>query len=215
MKVKICGLCRAEDAAQAVAAGATHVGVVLVQGSPREQTLEGAAQILASAGGAKRVGVFVDAAPQAVRLAGESLRLDVLQLHGRESPDVVTDLAGAGPWHVWKVVRPRNAAELDEALRVYGNVADGLLVDGYSSAAPGGVGVRFPWEALEAVRDRVPGRLLLGVAGGLGPDTVAEAVRRLSPDLVDVSSGVEAELCRKDPVKVAAFVTAALAAASN
>ncbi|MEJ2678231.1 MAG: phosphoribosylanthranilate isomerase [Gemmatimonadota bacterium] len=215
MKVKICGLCRAEDAAQAVAAGASHVGVVLVPGSPRVQTLESAAAILASAGRAKRVGVFVDEGPDVVRRAGEALRLDVLQLHGVESPDVVADLAEAGPWLVWKAVRPRSAAELDEALRRYGPVADGLLVDGYSAAGAGGVGAAFPWEALEAVRSRVPAGLMLGVAGGLGPDTVGEAVRRLAPDLVDVSSGVEAELCRKDPAKVTAFVTAALAAASN
>lgn len=215
MKVKICGLCRAEDTAHAVSAGATHVGVVLVPGSAREQTLESAAAVLAPAAGAKRVGVFVDASPEAVRLAGESLRLDVLQLHGGESADRVADLAGAGPWLVWKGVRPRSAAELEEALRIYGPVADGVLVDGYSTVGAGGVGVRFPWEALEAVRDRVPRRLMLGVAGGLGPDTVADAVRRLAPDLVDVSSGVEAELCRKDPVKVAAFVAAAQAAASD
>lgn len=215
MKVKICGLCRAEDATHAVVAGATHVGVVLVPGSPREQTLESAAEILASAGGAKRVGVFVDAAPDAVLLAGESLKLDVLQLHGGESPDRVADLAGAGPWSVWKAVRPRTEAELDEALRLYGPVADGLLVDGYSGAGAGGVGARFPWEVLEAVRERVPQGLLLGVAGGLGPDNVGQAVRRLKPGLVDVSSGVEAELCRKDPAKVTAFVAAALAAAAN
>lgn len=215
MKVKICGLCRAGDAAHAVAAGATHVGVVLAQGSPREQTLESAAEILASAGRAERVGVFVNAVAEAVLLAAEALELDVLQLHGGESPDLVADLSGAGPWTVWKGVRPRNAAELDEALRRYGPVSDGLLVDGYSTAGAGGVGVRFPWEALEAVRQQVPVDLLLGVAGGLRPDTVGEAVRRLAPDLVDVSSGVEAELCRKDPAKVSAFVRAALAAASH
>ncbi len=214
MNVKICGLCRAEDAAQAVSAGATHVGVVLVPGSRRAQTLEQARAVLDSAGQAKRVGVFADAAPDAVRLAGESLRLDVLQLHGVESPDRVADLGGAGPWEVWKGVRPRSVAELEEALRLYGPVADGLLVDGFSDTGAGGVGARFPWEVLEAVRDRVPPDLVLGVAGGLGPDSVADAVRRLKPDLVDVSSGVEAELCRKDPVKVAAFVAAALAAAS-
>jgi phosphoribosylanthranilate isomerase len=186
--------------------------VVLAQGSPREQTLESAAGILASAQGARRVGVFVDAAPEAMLLAGEALHLDVLQLHGGEAPDRVLDMAAAGPWEVWKGVRPRNVAELDEALRLYGSVADGLLVDGYSAAGAGGVGARFPWDALEAVRARVPSGLLLGVAGGLGPDTVGEAVRRLTPDLVDVSSGVEAEVCRKDAAKVAAFVKAALAA---
>lgn len=215
MNVKICGLCRAEDAALAAAVGATHVGVVLAHGSPREQTLEGAAEILSSAGRAKRVGVFVDAVPEAVLLAAEALALDVLQLHGGESPDLVADLSGAGPWTVWKGVRPRNASELDEVLQRYGPGSDGLLVDGFSTAGAGGVGARFPWEALEAVRSRVPPGLLLGIAGGLRPDTVAEAVRRLSPDLVDVSSGVEAELCRKDPAKVSAFVEAALAAASH
>ncbi len=208
-KVKICGLCRPEDAAHAVAAGATHVGVVLVPGSRRGQEVERAAEIYAAATGAVRVGVFADEDPDRLVELGEVLGLDVLQLHGDESPGTARRVRDGGPWAVWKAIRPRNRAEYDAGVISFAAAADGVLVDGFSAGARGGTGARAPWSELAGAGEAVPEGLILILAGGLTPANVAEAVARVRPALVDVSSGVESELCRKDPGRVERFIVAA------
>lgn len=213
LRVKICGLCRPQDAAVAAAAGATHVGVILVRESRRAQTLEGAARILVAAPGVARVGVFGDESVPAMVQAAEALELDVVQLHGQEAPGTVGAMREAGSWAVWKALRPRTRAEFERGVAMYGDVVDGFLLDGYDPGAQGGTGVRAPWSVLTRAREVVPPGVLLGLAGGLTPDNVGAAVREVGPDLVDVSSGVEASLCRKDAGLVAAFVAAARNAA--
>ncbi len=205
--VKICGVCDPADAAFAVEAGASHVGVIRVPGSRRTGALDVARSVCEAAAGARKVGVYVDAPVAAILREAEELGLDVIQLHGREAPDQVARLSAEG-YEVWKVVKPEGAEELLEAASRY-RKADMLLVEGRSDMGYGGVGARFPWAEVAAALDRLPTGTLLGVGGGLDPDNVAEAVRRFRPALVDVSSGVESELCRKDPDRVRAFITAA------
>lgn len=209
VQVKICGLCRPEDAAVAWEAGATHVGVILVPGSRREQTVERALEIYGAAGDAQRVGVFADASVARIGEVAEALELDVVQLHGGASPEQVGMVGEAGAWTVWKVLRPRSAGEVSSGLAAYADVVDGILVDGYAAGEKGGSGVLADWSLLGGVRSRLPEGVLFGLAGGLGPENVAAAIRAATPDLVDVSSGVESTLCRKDAGLVAAFVRVA------
>jgi len=210
MQVKICGVCRPEDAALVAAAGADYIGVILAPGGKRSQSEEAAAAIYAAAASCKRVGVFVDATPAAVETTAARLGLDVVQLHGAETPEDAVALRAAG-WQVWKAIRPRGAAEFLAGVERYAGAVDALLLDGWSGTAPGGTGARFPWAEVGAVRDRLPPGLRLVVAGGLEPGNLAEAIAHLDPDVVDVSSGVESAIGVKDPILVREFVAAARA----
>ncbi len=152
-----------------------------------------------------------EAAASAAREAGAR----VLQLHGGEGEERFSALRALGDWELWKVVRVRSGDEILAAARRWVGVADLLLLDGWHPAHLGGTGTRFPWEALEEARTLWPRGLRLGAAGGLTPGNVAEAVLRLGPDLVDVSSGVEAAPGRKDLPALRAFITAARGAAGG
>lgn len=209
MEVKICGLCRPEDAETAAEAGADYLGVVLAPGGRRSQAVDDAAEIYAAGGETPRVGVFVDPARGDVVDAADALELDVIQLHGSEPVEEIDALRRAGDWRIWKAIRPRSRAEFLQGVEAYADVADGLLVDGWSRRGAGGTGSPFPWREIVAVRDAVPLGTLLVVAGGLTPDNVADAVTRLAPDVVDVSSGVEREVGEKDPERVRAFIDGA------
>lgn len=214
MRVKICGLCRPGDAALAVRAGADLVGVILAPGFQRTRTEEEAAAILGSAGHALRVGVFVDA-PADAAAVGDRLRLDVLQLHGAETPEQAAALRDAGAWRVWKAVRVREEEDFLDAVDLYAEVVDGLLLDGWSARAAGGTGTGFDWSDVAPHRVLLPESCELIVAGGLTPDSVARVVDVLRPDVVDVSSGVESASGRKSASKMEAFVAAAHAAAGS
>lgn len=211
-QVKICGLCSPEDAAMAVQAGADYVGVILSSGFTRAQPLERAREILLAAENAQRVGVFVNAATVDVLHAAEQLRLDVVQLHGDESTIDALRYRDAG-LVVWKAIRPRTVDEYTHAAAHWNDAADGLLVDGWSALAAGGTGARFDWSAIGAARRHVALKSRFIAAGGMRPDNVAEAVRRLQPDVVDVSSGVESSPCRKSAERVSAFIGAVRALA--
>lgn len=215
VEIKICGLCRPEDAALAAEAGADYLGVVLAPGGRRSRSMEEAAAIFGAAPDVRRVGVFVDAVVDEVVAAARRLGLSVVQLHGGEAPQVAAELRAAGEWQVWKAIRPRDRSEFLAGVEAYGAVVDAVLVDGWSAAAPGGTGARFPWDEVAAVRSSVPAGLRFFVAGGLEPGNVAEVVARLAPDGVDVSSGVEAVVGEKAPEKVRAFVAAAREAAAG
>lgn len=208
--VKICGICDPSDAALAVEAGATHIGVIRVPGSRRTRPAGIARDICAAAAGARKVGVYVDASTATILREAEGLGLDVIQLHGREGPEQIEGLIAHG-YEVWKVVKPVRAEELLTAARRYRS-ADLLLIEGRSDLGHGGVGARFPWSEVAAAVDRVPTGTLLGVGGGLTPENVAGAVRRFRPTLVDVSSGVERAICRKDGERVRRFIAAARSA---
>jgi phosphoribosylanthranilate isomerase len=134
------------------------------------------------------------------RTAGAS----VIQLHGDETEGMVRDLRSEGEWEIWKAVRVREQADLATAVDRFAPLVNLLLLDAWHPTELGGTGRRFPWEVLEGAD--LPSDLRIGVAGGLTPENVAEAVDRLRPDLVDVSSGVEASPGTKDPDRVRAFV---------
>ncbi|HET8656364.1 MAG TPA: phosphoribosylanthranilate isomerase [Longimicrobiaceae bacterium] len=210
--VKICGLRRREDAERVAALGAEFAGVILAPGGKRSVSPADAAALFDGLP-VRRVGVFVDARADDLRRAADEARLDVLQLHGAEAPALLRALRAEGRWTVWKAVRPRGAREFTAALDRYADCADGLLLDGWSAAAVGGTGARFPWEAVAEHRDLVPEWLALIAAGGLRPGNVREAIALLRPAAVDVSSGVEASPGVKDGAAVEAFVSAARAAA--
>lgn len=210
MEVKICGVCRPEDARAAAAAGADYVGVILSPGFSRSQDVDQAARIFAAAGNLRRVGVFVDAAPADVAALARTLALDTVQLHGAERAEDVDALRRATGIAVWKAIRPRSADELAALAATYAT-ADALLLEGWRPGVVGGAGVRAPWEALSAARRALGARRLV-LAGGLDPGNVARAVATLRPHVVDVSSGVEDGPGRKSAEAIAAFVAAARAA---
>ncbi len=196
-RVKICGFTRPGDALEAARLGVDAVGLVFYPDSPRYVTLE-TARVIAAALPAfvTVVGLFVDAAPETVEAVLERVPLDLLQFHGQESPE---DCARYGRPYI-KAIRMAEGIDLyREAERFH--QARGPLLDAWHPAVPGGTGERFDWA-------RIPADLPLPVilAGGLSPDNVAEAVRRVRPWAVDVSSGVESAKGVKDPAKMAAFL---------
>lgn len=207
--VKICGLCRPVDAAVAASAGATHAGVILGAGGPRERASRDAAAIYEAAPGLVRVGVFADRPVEWIVEMASELVLDIVQLHGSEDVGTVGMISAAGPWQVWKAVWPRTGEALRAARGLWQGTAHGLLVDGSAGAARGGTGTRAPWRALAPRWAGVPTFVL---AGGLNAGNVDEAIGVLDPDIVDVSSGVESVPGIKDAGAVRAFVRAALAA---
>ncbi|MBV9774585.1 MAG: phosphoribosylanthranilate isomerase [Gemmatimonadetes bacterium] len=205
--IKVCGITRRADAEAAVAAGAAYLGVVLAPGGKRTVSAEAAGELLRGLE-VLRAGVFVDAGtPELVR-AAEAAGLHVLQLHGDETPEQLAELRAAGPWTLWKALRPRDADEFRAGVERYSGVADAILLDGFSVQAHGGTGTRFPWEAVAAHRDLLPAHVPLVVAGGLRPDNVARAAALLRPAVVDVSSGVESAPGIKDPRAIRSFVAA-------
>jgi len=205
MKVKICGVTRPSDAQLAEESGADYIGAILVPGSPRQVSPELAGSLAASVD-IPLVVVVAGLSPRQTanlaRLAGAS----VIQLHGEESAADAAVLRELGDWELWTAVWVRTGADISNAAATFGEVVDLLLLDGWHPSALGGTGTRFDWSEAAAVRTGLSPEIRLGVAGGLTPDNVEEAVRRLAPDLVDVGSGVEASPGIKDPDRVRSFV---------
>jgi len=196
-RVKICGLTREADLAAAVAAGADAVGLVFHAPSLRAVTADRARALVAILPPfVTSVGLFVDAAPDFVRSVLARVPLAALQFHGDEPLDYCD--AFHKPWI--KAVRMRPGTDLRAAARRY-EKACGLLLDTYDPKTAGGTGRRFDW-------DQVPDWLAPSVilAGGLNPDNVAEAVRRVGPYALDVSGGVESAPGVKDPARMVAFL---------
>ncbi len=210
-QIKVCGLCRPEDAASAVDAGASHVGIILSEDGPRVLDERRARLVLGERGAARAVGVFVDEPAERIVSLARALDLDVLQLHGRETIADARALRSRTGAAVWKAVRVRDAGTARDTIAGWAGHADGILLDGWSARAAGGTGARFDWSALRDVRAVVPEDVLLIVAGGLNADNVGAAVDALAPDMVDVSSGVEERPGVKSPEQIRAFVAAARA----
>ena len=211
VRVKICGLTRREDAELAAASGAHFGGVILARGGRRSISPDQAATVFEGTP-LTRVGVFVDAPLDSLRVAAERAKLQVIQLHGDESPESAAELRAKGRWQIWKALRPRSAEDFLAGLDRYHDSVDGLLLDGWSPDAPGGTGSRFPWEEIAEHRKAVNGTRTFAVAGGLKPGNVARAIHLLRPDIVDVSSGVEDAPGIKNPSIVADFMAAVRAA---
>ena len=210
IRVKICGLTDRVSLDAAVAAGAAYVGFVFFPKSPRYLTPESAAELAATVPpGVCKVALTVNMDMAELGRIVESVPLDMLQLHGAESPEQVLAVKAETGLPVMKAVGVASEEDLP-ALERYGSVADQLLVDAKppkGSVLPGGNGVAFDWRLFVGRRWPAPGML----AGGLSPENVAEAIKLTGARQVDVSSGVESEPGVKDTGKIAAFVEAAKA----
>lgn len=195
VKVKICGVTSPADACMVAAAGAAAVGLNFFPGSARYIPPEVAESIAAAIPPhVCRVGVFVNEQREKVARIAKRLGLHALQFHGDESPEYCRG------WDR-KVIKAVRARSQETIRAIAGYAVDFILVDAYVEGLPGGTGRLLRWDWLEGL-DR--SRLIL--AGGLTPDNVAEAVRRIRPAAVDVASGVESAPGRKDPELVKKFI---------
>jgi len=208
VRVKICGLRTADDMAAVAAAGASYAGFVFFPPSPRNLAPDQAqALALLAPPGMAKVALTVDADDALLDAILARVPVDILQLHGKESPDRVAQVRARYGLPVMKAVGVATAADLP-ALETHAEVADMLLVDAKApkgAALPGGNGLAFDWRLIAGRRWACPWML----AGGLTPDNVAEAVGLTGARQVDVSSGVESAPGVKDPARIAAFVAAA------
>ncbi len=206
--MKICGLRTVQDVAAVAAAGAAYAGFVFFPKSPRHLTVEQAAVLaLAVPPGLAKVALVVDAEDAALDAIVEGVALDMLQLHGHESPERVAEVRARYGLPVMKAVGVADEGDL-AALFDYSTVADQILIDAKppkGAALPGGNGLSFDWRLVAQRRWLRPWML----AGGLTAENVAEAVRLTNARQVDVSSGVESAPGQKDAAKIAAFVRAA------
>ncbi len=198
-RIKVCGITRQKDAERAIALGADSLGFIFAQ-SPRQvdpdrvREITGMMPLMVDA-----VGVFVNEELHVVKEIIQYCGLTMVQLHGDESPAFCRDVN----CRVMKSFRvgPHTTAE---DLAPYGGQVQGFLLDTYHRETAGGTGEVFDWELVERIAP--PGPVIL--AGGLGPDNVGEAIRKVRPFAVDVNSGVESAPGRKDYEKLKAFFAA-------
>lgn len=208
MRVKICGVNSPMALDAALSAGADMLGFVFFPASPRALSPADAAALGAlGTGEAERVGLFVDADDTAIAAVLAALPLDVLQLHGKETPERCAAIRGRFGRPVMKALGIASIADLD-ALAAYAPAVDRFLLDAKPPAdaeRPGGNAAAFDWRLVSG--RALPRPWLL--AGGLTPDNVARAIAESGAPGVDVSSGVEQAPGVKDPALVRAFVAAA------
>ena len=207
VRVKICGLRTLSDVAAVAAAGAAYCGFMFFPPSPRHLTIDQARPLaLAAPPGLAKVAVVVNADDATLDAITEALPLDMLQLHGHETPDRVAEIRARYGLPVMKVVGVADEGDL-AALMDYSMVADQLLVEtkaAKDALLPGGNGIPFDWRLVAQRRWLRPWML----AGGLTPENVAEAVRLTNARQVDVSSGVESAPGIKDHARITAFIAA-------
>ena len=196
----MCGITSLEDALFAARAGASALGFVFYEKSPRFISPEDAGEIIRRIPPfVARVGVFVNAGADYLREARDIAGFDVYQFHGDEPPEFCSAFAG----NYIKAVRVRSAESLD-AVELYDT--DAFLFDAYSPDAYGGTGESFSWDVLSG---RKLGNRFVILSGGLDADNVRDAIRAVNPYAVDVSSGVESSPGVKDHPKLKRFLEAA------
>ncbi len=205
VRVKICGITNTEDAVMAIEAGADALGFVFHGKSPRFITPDNAAEIIRKLPPfVTTVGLFVNPDIGFVNSTADSCGIDIIQLHGDETADFCSRVNR----RVVKVFRIRNEESLS-SIKDY-RVA-GFLLDAYSPEAYGGTGKTFNWDIARDAKKYGP----VILAGGLSPENVRQAIERVKPYAVDVSSGVEAAPGRKDPGKVREFIKMAKGVGRN
>ena len=203
VSLKICGITRERDAAELVALGVAALGVNFWPGSKRYHAPEDAAWLKQYAGRILRVGVFVNApAALPLRLYRDGL-LDVIQLHGDETPAAAVPFREAGVPFV-KAIGVRTMDELERADE-YGAAA--VLLDAHAPGVYGGTGMVFDWNVALEFREQHPGLPLI-LAGGIVPENAGEAVKTVRPAALDVASGAETTPGAKDFAKVEALLDA-------
>jgi phosphoribosylanthranilate isomerase len=209
MQVKICGLSDIRHIEAAAKGGARYVGFVFFPKSPRCVSIEAARELmLAVPDGICKVALVVNADDAMLQSLCDTLPIDMLQLHGQESPERVAEIRQVYGLPVMKALGVADESDLP-ALADYGRVADQILVDAKppkNAELPGGNGLSFDWRLIAGRRWAVPWML----AGGLTPGNVAEAARLTGAAQVDVSSGVETAPGVKDNARIAAFLKAAM-----
>lgn len=204
--IKICGLSTPAALDAAIAARADYAGFVFYPRSPRHVALAQAAALSARAEGRiARVGLFVDADDATIAEALTAARLDVLQLHGQESPERAAQLKARFGLPVWKALSIAAAADVARAA-AYAGAADLVLFDAKTpkGTLPGGMGLAFDWNLVAGFK----GPIAWGLAGGLTPGNVGEAIARTAAPLVDTSSGVETAPGTKDAGLIGDFIRA-------
>ena len=209
-QIKICGINSPEAVAAARDGRADFIGLVFYPPSPRAVTPEKARDLAMLAGaGIKKVGLFVDPDDFLLDRTLATVKLDLLQLHGKETPARVAEIKTRTGVMAMKAIKVAVAADLN-AVGDFAAVADWLLFDGVppkdkKNALPGGNAARFDWTLLRGRKFPKPWML----SGGLTPENVAEAIRISGAPCVDVSSGVEIRPGVKNPARIAAFIRAA------
>jgi phosphoribosylanthranilate isomerase len=197
IRVKICGITRVEDGLACAHLGADAIGLVFYAPSPRNVSVEQARAIMAALPPfVTTVGLFVDAAAAEVRAVLAQLPLDILQFHGNETPEYCRSF---GRYYL-KALRVKPRVDLVQYASAYSD-AKGLLLDAHVEGIAGGSGQSFDWSLIPA---QLP--LPLVLSGGLNVANIAQAIQRVRPAAVDVSSGVEVTKGIKDAAKIAAFM---------
>lgn len=205
IRAKICGLTTADSVAAAVNAGAAYVGFVFFPKSPRNISIELARELAADVPpGVCKVALVVDADNETLDAINDAVPLDMLQLHGKETPERVAEIRARYGLPVMKAVGIRGAEDLEQ-IDLYAEVADQLLIDAKppkGADLPGGNGVAFDWSLLSGRRWPTPWML----AGGLTPDNALRAANLTGANQLDVSSGVESAPGVKDLDKIDRFI---------
>ncbi len=203
VKVKICGITNIEDAIAAIDSGADALGFVFFKGSPRYVAPERVSDIIRKLPAfVSTVGVFVDEPVREIERIISTTCIDIIQLHGDETPESCHASRRA-----IKAIRIKSIDSL-EPLKTFRDRVSAFLLDAYTPDSLGGTGVRFNWDI--AVDAKLFGRIIL--AGGLTPDNIQAAIQHVNPYGVDVSSGVEKEKGKKDRRKMKLFIERAKAA---
>lgn len=207
-QIKICGLSTPETIDAAVDAGATHVGFVHYEKSPRHLTLEAAARLRRRVpGSVKLVLVTVALQPEHFARAYDAIRPDVVQFHGSETAEWIALIRRTVKVECWRSFGLKDAGTLERAAAFKG-ACDRLLFDAPARTLPGGNGLLARWELLEGWTPFMPWAL----AGGLNPVNVGDAIRRTKAPLVDASSGLETAPGQKSPDLIRMFCEAVRAA---
>ena len=209
VRVKICGITNIQDARAAIECGADALGFIFFSGSPRHINPEAAARIIGELPPfVTKVGVFVDAPVETVQKEARTTGIDTVQLHGNESTAFCGEIAATG-LKVIKALRVKDAASLDEIAKYR---VSAYLLDSYVPGQLGGTGAKFNWDlAIKAKDFGTP----IVLAGGLDPENVSDAVSKVAPYAVDVSSGVETAPGKKDHDKVRRFIARAKLSTSS
>ena len=209
MDVKICGLSREEDVEEVARAGARYAGFVFFEPSPRNVSLETARRLALKAPlGLCKVALVVNADNATLDSITEQVPIDMLQLHGAETPERVAEVKARYGLPVMKAIGISTAEDLGQ-IDVYSKVADQLLIDTKppkGADRPGGNGLAFDWGLLKGRRWAVPWML----AGGLTQDNVLSAIAQTNAKQIDLSSAVEREKGVKDPELIRSFMAVAL-----